>query len=222
MSNPDNIANALASAGQKSADQQTQEQLVETRTVQNASVDKVAAVQDNAEREDAGLTGAARDVAIAPPITREREVKFGPIVSSAADTINDYELKMARNARVTPDLIDQQQIRLYNAIRAIVTVEDNSDFMGGMEFLFRKFLEDKTGALNGETVRRRISFMKPVSAEQAFKAYTSFLDLLQVFSDPKGRKVQWARFNKKQALDFLNAKPELRQRLETYMSRICS
>lgn len=223
MSNPDNIAAMLAAGGEKAAGQEDKELSTANAAAQNASIDKVSAVDPTDTRqENAGLTGAARDVAPVVPQTREREQKFGPIVSSAIATINDYEVKMADNVRVTPEYIDAQQSRLYNAIRAIVTVEESSEFMGGMEFLFRKFHEDKYGAFNGTTVRRRINFMKKPSGEQAFKAYTAFIDLLQVFSDPKGRKVQWARFNKRQALDFLQGQPELRQRLETYMSKICS
>lgn len=222
MSNPDNIAAQLAASGIKAAGQQDKEIASAAATAQNANIDKVSAVSADTRQEDSGLIGAARDVAPVVAQTRDREAKFGPVVASAVATVNDYELKMADNVRVTPEYIDAQQSRLYNAIRAIVTVDDNSDFMGGMEFLFRKFREDEKGAFNGSTVRRRINFMKKPSGEQAFKAYNGFLDLLQVFSDPKGRKVLWARFNKRQALDFLQDNPELRQRLETYMSKICS
>lgn len=223
MATPDNIATALASAKEKSDGQLDAENAAAAASDKNASVDKVSAVQSTATSpETAGLTGAARDVAPVTVEVKQRAEKFGPIVSSAVASINDYELKMGSSNRVTPEFIDVQQARLYNAIRAIVTVEDNSEFMGGMEFLFRKFFEDKTGAFNGTTIRRRINFMKKPAGEQAFKAYTGFLDMLEVFSDPKGRKVLWARYNKKQALDFLSDNQELRQRLETYMSRISS
>jgi hypothetical protein len=229
MSNPDNIAKVLEQAQQKAATQESTEVTKVDTAAQTAIIDKVAAVaaDQNTPKEEEGLTGAARDVApvqqtqTQPPVSGERTLSFGPEVTSAVAAVNAYELAMGRTRAVTTAIIDQQQQALYNSLRIIVKTEDNGDFMGGMEFLFRKFREDTRGAFAGDTVRRRSSYMKQPSGDKALQVYMGFIDLLQVFSDPKGRKALWPRFNKKLALEFAPA-GELRQRLETYMGKICS
>jgi len=220
MSNPDNIAASIAAAGEKAATQETVEQTKAKNAEDTAAVDKVAAVEEGqVAQEDAGLTGAARTVAPAVENkTEEKTSKFGQAVAAAVAIVNAYELAMGPTRVITRELIDSEQAKLYLAISAIVKAEDNSDFMGGMEFLFRKF-RDTTGAFSGELIRRRVSYMKQPSGDKALSAYMGFLDLLQVFSDPKGRKALWPRFNKKLALEFCPA-GEKRQRLESYMARI--
>lgn len=225
MSNPDNIAKALEQAKEKAGTQESTEALKLDTASATAVIDKVAevAAEQNQPKEEEGLTGAARDVApvTQPPVSGERTLSFGSEVSAAVAAVNAYELKMGRSRAVTTAEIDSQQQALYNALRIIVKVDDNGDFMGGMEFLFRKFREDTRGAFAGDTVRRRSSYMKQPSGDKALQVYMGFIDLLQVFSDPKGRKSLWPRFNKKLALEFAPA-GELRQRLETYMGKICA
>lgn len=223
MSNPDNIAENLMAASAKAAVQENEERRNEKRVKSTAGIDKVSAVEPaDQPREEAGLSGAARTVSPAPGPTfaEEGKPKFGQTVMGAIAIVNNYEFVMGRNSFVTIETIDSEQAKLYLALNAIVKVESSSDFMGGMEFLFRKF-KDSTGAFGGDMVRRRVSYMKQPAGDKAMAAYMGFIDLLQVFSDPKGRKVLWPRFNKKLALEFAPA-GEKRQRLETYMARICS
>lgn len=224
--NLDNIAKNLEAATEKSTGQAEQETAVRTAEQQQSVVDKVSAVADTAVVEEAGLTGAARTTApVAAVLPVERDQKFGPVLTSAIATINEYELKMGRGNRNTTDQLDGYQSRLYNAIKSIVSVDENSEFMGGMEYLFRKFREDTYGAFAGDMVRRRINFMSRPSGEKAFMSYNAFLDLLDVFSVPEGRKVFWSRFNKRLSLDFVadvTKSAEKRQRLEMYMAKICS
>lgn len=222
MSNPDNIAASIAAASEKATSQETVEQNSAKNAENIAAVDKVSSVeQGQVAQEDAGLTGAARTVAPAVENkAEEKQSKFGQAVAGAVAMVNAYELAMGRTRIVTPELIDSEQAKLYLAISAIVKAEDNSDFMGGMEFLFRKF-RDTTGAFSGELLRRRVSYMKQPSGDKALSAYMGFLDLLQVFAEPKGRKALWPRFNKKLALEFCPA-GEKRQRLESYMARIAA
>lgn len=224
MSNPDNIANALDQGSAKAAAQEQTEVVQQQSQTATAQVDKISPAEQTSE--DQGLVGGARNtgpVTVAETASAaelSREEKFGPAVASAVASINRYEQVMARNARVTTDVIDEQQAVLFNALNTIVGAADSGDFMGGMEFLFRKFRENKTGAFGGDTVRRRVNYMKKPSGDKALNVYCGFIDLLQVFSDPKGRKVLWSRFNK-MALEFAPA-GEKRQRLEVYMQRICA
>lgn len=221
MSNPDNIANALDQGGAKAESQEKTEVAQQVAQQQTAAVDKVAAAEQTSE--DPGLTGAARStapVAATPSVEESREAKFGPAVASAVASINKYEQVMASNSRVTLEVIDEQQAVLFNSLNIILAAEDSSDFMGGMEYLFRKFRENKTGAFGGDKVRRRVNYMKKPSGDKALNIYCGFIDMLQIFSVPEGRKVLWSRFNK-MALEFAPA-GEKRQRLEVYMQRICA
>lgn len=221
MSNPDNIANALDQGGAKAESQEKTEVAQQVAQQQTAAVDKVAAAEQTSE--DPGLTGAARStapVAATPSVEESREAKFGPAVASAVASINKYEQVMASNSRVTLEVIDEQQAVLFNSLNIILAAEDSSDFMGGMEFLFRKFRENKTGAFGGDKVRRRVNYMKKPSGDKALNVYCGFIDMLQIFSVPEGRKALWSRFNK-MALEFAPA-GEKRQRLEVYMQRICA
>lgn len=221
MSNPDNIANALDQGNAKAEAQEKTEVVQQQAQQQTAAVDKVApAVQTS---DDPGLTGAARSTAPVEQtssVEESREAKFGPAVASVVASINKYEQVMASNSRVTLEVIDEQQAVLFNALNTIIAAPDSGDFMGGMEFLFRKFRENKTGAFGGDKVRRRVNYMKKPSGDKALNVYCGFIDMLQIFSVPEGRKALWSRFNK-MALEFAPA-GEKRQRLEVYMQRICA
>lgn len=224
MSNPDNIANALDQGGAKAATQEQTEIAQQQSQVATAQVDKISPAEQTSE--DQGLVGGARSTGpvtapeVASSAELSREEKFGSAVASAVASINRYEQVMASNSRVTIETIDDQQAVLFNSLNIIIGAADSGDFMGGMEFLFRKFRENKTGAFGGDKVRRRVNYMKKPSGDKALNVYCGFIDLLQVFSDPKGRKVLWPRFNK-MALEFAPA-GEKRQRLEVYMQRICA
>lgn len=217
MSKLDNIASQVAK-GNQLADEQHKNELQDESAVRNAAqVDRVGALPQDAPGASEGFTGAARNTApVAAPI---KSKPFSPDVENAIELINTYELTMGASARVNTDIIDDQQARLYNAIMMILQTKEHTDFVGAMEVLFRKFREDKLGAFCGTRLRRRINFMRQPSGDKAMLAYTGFLDLLQVFSNPANRKLYWTRFNKPAVLAVL-AKPELRKRLESYMNNI--
>lgn len=215
----DNIA-AQVAAGQERAEQQrTNEAQDAAAQKASANVDRVGAVAQDAPGAAEGLIGGARSTAPVQGAATANRKPFGERVQSAIELINDYELQMGASARVNTDIIDDQQARLYNALVMILQADDNADFAGAMEFLFRKFREDKHGAFCGTRLRRRINFMRQPSGDKAMLAYTGFLDLLQVFSNAANRRMYWSRFNKAAVL-VLISNPAHRQRLETYMNNI--
>ena len=217
MSKLDNIASQVAKGNQLASEQHKNELQDEAAIHNTAKVDRVGALPQNVPGASEGFTGTARSTApVAPPAQTK---PFSPDVENAIELINTYEMTMGAAARVNSDIIDDQQARLYNAIMMILQTKENVDFVGGMEVLFRKFREDKLGAFCGTRLRRRINFMRQPSGDKAMLAYTGFLDMLQVFSNPANRKLYWSRFNKPAVLAIL-AKPELRKRLESYMNNI--
>lgn len=228
MNKLDNIAKAIEEGSSKAKVQQETEQSIEQARTETTQIDRVGQVEaEDKEASEQGFVGSARTVgAVEPePVARREftgtESEFCLQVQGAIESINTYEAKMGNASRVTPAIIDDQQARLYNAIMTILKTEKNSDFIGGMEFLFRKFRSDDRGAFSGDLIRRRINYMKRPQGDTAMLAYTGFLDLLSVFSEPMNRKVLWPRFNRKAVLAILPDASQ-RQRLETYMNRIAA
>lgn len=215
--NYDNLADTTAKAKELSDAQLAIDASKQEKTAAEPT-DKVSSTLPETVTEDQGLSGQVRET----QPTRDTAVSDTPFsrpVASSLNLVEQYELKMGTGTYLTTGIIDEYQRNFYNAINNLLTTPNNTEFVGVMDILFAKFRKDERGAFSPDRVMRRLTYLK--LSDSRLNAYLAILDVFLLFNDPKGRSLTYRQYVKENFLNFFT-NPEYRQRMETYMTRICS